>query len=330
MPHSSSSHWKSIVFNQEVTNTLPRSVEELAELSRAGLALPPHLTESLPEIGHMYEGIQLRDGDLTPAVEIYVPDGSGPFPVVVNIHGGAWYTGSVRLDRRFGRTIAQQGFVVVNVEYGLAPDNPFPRGLEDCVYAVRWTARNIAAYNGDPNRIFCSGSSAGGNLAAATVLALHGSDAGLDANDMADVKVSLAGLVLLYAVLDVHHWLAEPHYYAGEIEIILAGYLGPNFTPRLREPLVSPIENPHLSALPPVYLSCGSQDALLTHSLSMTKALVDADTDVTLSVLAGADHEFHKAPEFVPGAAEETGAIVDWLHLHSAQPGSKRPPTALV
>ena len=125
---------------------------------------------------------------------------------------------------------------------------------------------------------------------------MHGSDEGLEGGDLAGVEVRFAAALLLFGVLDVHRWIAEPHYYAGDSEIMLAAYLGPNFTGLVRHPLVSPIHNPHIDKMPPTYLSVGAEDAFLSHSLAMTEALANVDVPVTLSVVEGADHEFHKIP----------------------------------
>lgn len=318
MPHKDMSHWQSIYRNQPVEHVSARTVEELtARGERARREPMEHLFRDLPKVGELHEHVVLRAEGDTPTAEIYTPpSGEGPFPVFLHIHGGGWFTGSARQERRFCMRFAAAGFVVVNLEYALAPSDPFPRGLEDCVYAARWIVREIERFGGDPSRVAVGGGSAGGNLSALTALALHGSDEGLDGGDLARTQVRFSAVLLLFGVLDVHHWIAEPHYYAGDSEIMVQAYLGPNFTGRLRDPLVSPIHNPHLAALPPTYLSCGAEDAFLSHSLRMTERLAQADVPVTLSVVEGADHEFHKVPESVPGAAEENARIIDWLGRH--------------
>lgn len=317
MPHKDMSHWQSIYRAQPVEHTPARSVAELVERGVRGRQDPmEHLLVDLPEVGAFHERVVLRAEGDTPTAEVYAPAGDGPFPVFLHIHGGGWFTGSARQERRFCMRIAAAGFVVVNIDYALAPEHPFPRGLEDCVYAARWIVRNIERFGGDPTRLSVGGGSAGGNLSALTALALHGCDDGLSGGDLAGVAVRFSAVVLLFGVLDVHHWIAEPHYYAGDSEIMVQAYLGPNFTGRLRDPLVSPIENPHLAALPPTYISCGAEDAFLSHSLRMTEKLALADVPVSLSVVEGADHEFHKVPEAVPGAAEENARIIDWLRRH--------------
>lgn len=314
-PHENSGHWQSVYFNQHVDFAPPRSVDDLVAIHRKVMSgVPEHLLANLPESCEVHGPVDMGPPGSMPAAEIYVPEGVGPFPVFVHIHGGGWYTGSAALDRRFGMQVASRGFVVVNVDYSLAPDNPFPAGLQDCLYAVRWTALTIAEYGGDPRRIFLGGGSAGANLSAAVALALHGSSEQLDGKDLSSVGVRLHGLLLMYGALDLQNWVAEPGPWAGEVEPVLCAYLGPHFLKHVRNPFVSPIESVHLSALPPVYISCGSEDGLLNNSLRMVRALSDNDVPVTASIVSGADHEFLKVPEFVPGAHEELDRIVEWMH----------------
>lgn len=313
MPHSTSENWRSVITGKKESFPPPTSAAELPQ--RRGPGLYGHLNIDLPDLAQWHERVVMRpDGRPTPTAEIYVPHGEGPFPVLIHIHGGAFFTGAASGERKLAMRFAAAGFVVVNIDYALAPEQPFPRGLEDCVYAARWVKRNIADYKGDPQRICIDGGSAGGNLSASTVLALHGSDEGLDGADLAGVPVRFSGAVLEYALLDMPSWLVDPHYWAGESEIYAAAYLGPNFTSRMRNPLVSPVYSAYLDKMPPVYLCCGDQDALLAQSFSMALALARVDVPVTVSVVAGADHEFLKVPGVVEGAGPEHARICAWLH----------------
>lgn len=314
MPHANKSHWQSLYRGRPVTFAPVRSVDELVERARVAGAEIDHLLKDLPEIGMLHEHVEMRaTAGCTPTAEIYVPKGPGPFPVFLHIHGGGWFTGSAKAERRFGMRFAEAGILTVNLDYALAPRYPFPKGLEDCIYAARWIFRNIERYGGDPGRLAIGGGSAGANLAAETALALHNGDATLDGGDLAQVAVRFRAAVLLFGVLDVRHWICEPHYYAGDSEIYVQSYLGPNFTGRVRDPRVSPIEHPNLASMPPTYLCCGAEDALLSHSLRFTEALTLRDVPTTLSVVENADHEFLKIPDIVPSAAPELRRIIEWL-----------------
>ncbi|MFI0372958.1 alpha/beta hydrolase [Actinomadura sp. 1N219] len=333
MPHSSKAHWQSLFRGEPVPDIPPaRSVEELVSRRRA--PAPTALSEDEAARVLLHENVELGGLDTELAAEIYQPRRPGPHPVLMYVHGGGWYAGSPSMDRRYCASIAAEGVLVVSVGYALAPEHPFPRALEDCVYATRWAVKNASSYDGDPARMAIAGSSAGANLAAGTALVLHGSGPGngvhgnfrtdVRGGDLAGMPVALSGLVLLFGLLDAHRWISEPRYYAGEPEITLAAYLGPNFTGRLRDPLVSPVHSPELHVLPAAYISCGDEDALLGHSLAMTGRLADADVPVTLSVVPNADHEFLKIPERVEGARAENERIVRWLRERLGVTGDDR------
>ncbi|WP_044510426.1 alpha/beta hydrolase [Hymenobacter sp. DG25B] len=101
-------------------------------------------------------------------LDVYAPRKQGPAkrPVVVFIHGGNWNSGSKSQYGFIGRELARQGMVAVIVDYRLSPAVQVPAMAADCARAVQWTVAHIAEYNGDPNRIFLMGHSAGGGLAA--------------------------------------------------------------------------------------------------------------------------------------------------------------------
>ncbi len=97
--------------------------------------------------------------------DIYMPEGDGPFPAVLVIHGGAWAWGSKSVYVRLSKRIATRGFVVMAINYRLAPKHPFPAQILDAQYAVRWLRHHAQEYRVDPQRIAALGYSAGGHLA---------------------------------------------------------------------------------------------------------------------------------------------------------------------
>src|SRR5262249_29813713 len=128
MPHANMGNWRSKITGEPVDANYqaPRSVAELVSRRAKGSQIFEKLNVDLPELGEVHHGVLMRgQPNSTPVAEIYVPKGTGPFPVLLHIHGGGWFAGSAAGERKFGMTIATAGFVVVNIDYALAPEHPF-------------------------------------------------------------------------------------------------------------------------------------------------------------------------------------------------------------
>jgi len=96
---------------------------------------------------------------------IYEPAGKGPFPTVLDLHGGAWNAKDHKAEEPMDRAIAESGVLVVAVDLTLAPESPYPACVQDANFAVRWLKTKAAAWNGNPARIGVYGSSSGGHVA---------------------------------------------------------------------------------------------------------------------------------------------------------------------
>ena len=97
--------------------------------------------------------------------DVYRPEGPGPFPGVLCIHGGAWLYGHRFEMGGVAYTLAKHGYVAVSIDYRLAPLSRFPAQLDDCKAALEWMRSDAAALRIDPQRIGAWGYSAGAHLA---------------------------------------------------------------------------------------------------------------------------------------------------------------------
>jgi len=104
-------------------------------------------------------------------IRVYTPLGQGPFPAMMYFHGGGFVAGDLDTQDNVCRMCCGvSGFVVVSVEYRLAPEHKFPAAPEDCYTATRWVAEQAASLNARSSHLVVFGESSGGNLAAAVCL----------------------------------------------------------------------------------------------------------------------------------------------------------------
>src|SRR3984893_16530412 len=106
----------------------------------------------------------LRHGDKALTARLYKPKGDGPFPAVVDLHGGAWTSGDLAGTQGLDETLAKNGFVVASLNFRHAADG-YPTSLIDINYAIRWVKARARDLKIDPNRIGIAGQSSGGHLA---------------------------------------------------------------------------------------------------------------------------------------------------------------------
>ena len=98
-------------------------------------------------------------------LDLGVPDGPGPFPVCILVHGGGFGAGDKRgMIKPLAAPLQQAGYAWISINYRLAPAHKYPASVEDLETAIRWVKTHAAAYRFDPTRIVLIGSSAGGYL----------------------------------------------------------------------------------------------------------------------------------------------------------------------
>lgn len=96
---------------------------------------------------------------------IYQPTGAGPFPALLDLHGGAWNNKDRFAEEPMDRALAASGLMVVAIDMTLAPEAPYPACVQDANYAVRWLKANATRWNGDASKLGIYGSSSGGHVA---------------------------------------------------------------------------------------------------------------------------------------------------------------------
>ena len=141
----------------------PEEVRRMTEEMRAGMG---------PDIEMDTEDMTVEGPNGDVPVRLYEPDAGKEAqekPLVLYMHGGGWVIGSIETHDGVCRKLADEtGYPVASVGYGLAPEHPFPEGLEDCYAVLGWASEKTTELNADS--IVVAGDSAGGNLATATAL----------------------------------------------------------------------------------------------------------------------------------------------------------------
>lgn len=106
-------------------------------------------------------------------LDVYYPQaGTGPYPVIVDIHGGGWVYGYKELNRNYCHMLAHHGFVVFSINYRLAPHARFHEQIQDVFHALNWIQAHLGDYPADGGNLFLTGDSAGGHMALITAAIL--------------------------------------------------------------------------------------------------------------------------------------------------------------
>jgi len=107
----------------------------------------------------------LRHGDKPLLARLFKPRGSGPFPIMVELHGGAWVRGDRLNGNAANEALAKNGVIVAALDFRVPPEAPYPASLADIHYGIRWCKTQAAAWHGRPDGIGAMGTSSGAHQA---------------------------------------------------------------------------------------------------------------------------------------------------------------------
>ncbi|MFC9392752.1 alpha/beta hydrolase [Streptomyces sp. NPDC057027] len=271
----------------EVIGGPGQSIEASRTLVEAGAALttPPDQRATVASTEDL-----TAPGPAGPVpVRVYRPvrAASGPVPTLLWAHGGGWCTGSLETADTAARALCSLAeIVVVSVGYRLAPEAPFPAGLDDCAAALTWVRDHVAELGGDPHRIGVGGDSAGGNLAAVL------------AQDTGSHGVPLAAQMLVYPATDLdlttdaypsREALGTGHLFeTAELVRCVERYLAAGGDPA--DPRVSPLHGTDLSTAPPTLVVTVEYDPLHDEGAAYAAKLRTAGVPVVHQDVAGLPH----------------------------------------
>ncbi len=228
-----------------------------------------------------------KGGDVDLELDLAMPDGKGPYPAVVCIHGGGWKAGSRQSLAMLTEVLAKNNFVAVTISYRFAPKYPFPAQIEDCKASVRWLRANADKYKINADRIGAIGFSAGAHLSC--LLGAADEKAGLEGNG-GNLKQStkIQAVVSFFGPTD----FTEKTWSKDVESIFFVPFLGGTFEQkrdvyRQASPLVYCTK-----AAPPFLFFHGGKDTLvgIEHSQKMTKRLLAVGASAELVTLPDDGH----------------------------------------
>ncbi|MGW1117098.1 alpha/beta hydrolase [Streptomyces tanashiensis] len=274
-----------------IAETLTRPVRELGvKAARKLLATSPPERPLTPL--DLVEQLTLpaRSGELR--ARLYHPDGTplsaGPCPVLLYLHGGGFVLGTLDgVDEVCRAIAARSGWAVLSLEYRLAPENPYPAALDDCLDIFAWLRRSAPTYGLDPQVIAVAGDSAGGSLAAALCLKLR--DAGLPGP---------VSQVLVYPAVDdafaTPSWTEfadAPLLTSADARWFWEQYLGPDHEGTV-DHYAAPMHAASLRDLPPALVLTAEVDPLRDDAEAYAERLRRDGVEVTATRCAGVFHGF--------------------------------------
>ncbi len=233
-------------------------------------------------------GVSVAGGEIL--VRVFTPEGAGPHPALVHLHGGGFVFGTIDSlvnNAKCTHICRHAQCVVATVEYRLAPEHPFPTATEDCYSALRFIAERAGQLGIDAARIAVGGESAGGNLAAVTALMSRDRDGPPLAFQLLEVPVTdmsqAAAAHPSVALFGEGYGLDR-----SEIDGFTAHYLGDHA--RSAEPYASPLLAADLSRLPPACVMTAEHDPLRDSGEAYGRRLEQAGVEVTRHRMLGHTH----------------------------------------
>ena len=240
------------------------------------------------------DGVQLT-------LDVHLPEGAGPFPAAILVHGGGWVAGDKQQYITYiFEPLSNAGFAWFSINYRLAPNYTFPADAEDVEEAIRWVKANAAKYQVDANRIALIGESAGGHLVSF-----------VGARQAPGTRV--AAVVSMYGIHDfisaALQWKPIP---TEILQLFGIKAVDADTAPVLIR--ASPVTYVR-KEMPPFLLMHGSKDEDVPYdqSVEMCQKMKQAGASCKLITVEGAPHgmdHWEPNPEFL----WYKKALVDWLH----------------
>ncbi|KAJ5630870.1 uncharacterized protein N7484_010970 [Penicillium longicatenatum] len=290
----------SLQYDSEFLKQAGPVLQQLAQFQKPALhdvatrrAMTASMTSALPPIPDDMERI-LHHVPSEDGYEVNVyhfrkrhqPEAGGD-PAILHIHGGGYISLSAeQCSVPHIRSVSSTGVQVLTVDYRLAPENPYPKPLNDCWAVLKWLHANASQLSIDPARIAVMGESAGGGLAAALTLL---------ARDTA-LSPPIAKQILVYPMIDdrtnINHAGQLVFWDEVDNKTGWTAYLGSNAGTENISSYAAPSRVESVEGLPPLYMDCGQLDMFVHEGLYYVHRFVAANIPTEYHLYPGLPHGF--------------------------------------
>ena len=232
------------------------------------------------------------------AVRIYQPEGPGPFPALLDVHGGVWTNGDRTANEVMNRALAESGIVVAAVDFRQPPNHPYPAQVADVNFATRWLKTNADRFKADPETVGGMGGSSGGHTVMLSAMRpFHPEYRSINLPD-SDADATMKYLLLGWPIIAPY----ERYEYAkntdnGRLVTLSEGYFGTIDVMKEGSPYQI-VKRGEKSELPPTLIVQGTADTNLP--VPITEQFADdyraAGGDMELNLFPGMPHLFGNTP----------------------------------
>lgn len=313
------------------------AVRSLFEGASKLAKLHPQAREQLHDVRCVRDIAYTSTGRPDHTLDIYMPMEAGPHPVVFYVHGGGFRILSKDTHWIMGLIFARKGYVVVNINYRLAPEHLFPTAVEDTSEAWAWMVEHIERFGGDLDQVIVAGESAGANLISGLCISATQQREEPWAKRVWDTGVTPKAALAYCGMLHV----SQPERYTNagisrfefeRISEVSHGYLGNAYAHNDLADVLVAFERGYEPdrPLPPFFLPVGTKDPLQNETHRMAKALREMGVVAEDRTYEGGLHAFHA---FVwthqsQRCWEDTFAFLTHHGLHGSRMSSAWQPTA--
>jgi acetyl esterase len=268
-----------------------------------------------------------RNGDKARLARLYQPAGSGPFPAVLQIHGGAWTNKSRTDGQNTALDMVAAGIVVLSIDFRNSPEAPYPASLQDINYGIRWLKAHAAEFGSSADRVGAYGTSSGGHQI--LLAAIRPDDPryrALPLKEAPDMDAKLAFVVSGWGVLfPLERYKLAKAANRPDLTVNHDTFFGDEATQLEATPALI-IEKGEKVYLPPALVFQGTKDEWTTVELAQRFATDyrQAGGTLDLDLLEGERHTFVNEHPFSPNSIKAVATTIAFIKKYGAPRQAQR------